>query len=261
MNFSKIGMSMAHGFFIFLMYLFFYIPIIVLIVFSFNDSAFPAPWTSFSLKWYYELYESVYLWNALYNSLIVSISATFLSLSMTLGFIFYNVHQRYLEVILPIFYINLIIPEVVLAVGLLSLFTFFAIPLGIPTLIVSHTILGLGYAIPVVYSRFKELDPCWAEASLDLGASHIQTFFKVTVPLLIPALVTSGLLIFIISFDDFVLSYFCAGSSSETLSLHILSMLRTGVSPVVNALSTLLILLSSLLVFVYCFFSVRVRVP
>jgi ABC-type spermidine/putrescine transport system permease subunit II len=120
--------------------------------------------------------------------------------------------------------------------------------------------LGLGFVVPLVYARFLELDPTLTEASLALGATPIQTFFKVTLPLLTPSLIATSLLVFIISFDDFILSYFCAGSSSQTLSLYILSMLRSGVSPVVNALSAVLLFLSSLLVFVFFSLKTRVRI-
>jgi spermidine/putrescine transport system permease protein len=124
-------------------------------------------------------------------------------------------------------------------------------------LILAHSVLGLGFVIPIVYARFLELDYRMTEASLVLGATPFQTFFKVTLPLLRPSLIATGLLVFIISFDDFILSYFCAGSSSQTLSLYILSMLRSGISPIVNALSAVLLLLSSLLVFF--FFSLKTR--
>ncbi|MBI3236257.1 MAG: ABC transporter permease subunit [Chlamydiales bacterium] len=149
------------------------------------------------------------------------------------------------------------IPETVLAVSLLGFFSLFSIPLGLLTLILAHSVLGLGFVIPIVYARFVELDARMTEASLVLGATPFQTFFKVTLPLMRPSLITTGLLVFIISFDDFILSYFCAGSSSQTLSLYILSMLRSGISPVVNALSAVLLLLSSALVFL--FFSLKTR--
>ena len=144
-----------------------------------------------------------------------------------------------------------------LAVALLGFFTYIAVPLGIGTLIVAHTVLGLGFVIPIVYVRYGELDPKLFEASLVLGASEFQTFWKITLPLLRPALLSTALLVFILSFDDFILSYFCAGTDAQTLSLYILSMLRAGVSPIVNALSALLLALSSLLVLI--FFSLRTR--
>ena len=144
-----------------------------------------------------------------------------------------------------------------LAISLLSYFTLFKIELGMPTLIVAHTVLGLGFVIPILYTRYLQLDHRLTEASEVLGASPFQTFYKITLPLLRPTLLATGLLIFILSFDDFILSYFCAGTKIQTLSLYLLSMLRSGISPVVNALSTILLFFSAL--FVMFFFSPKVR--
>jgi len=238
-------------------YLFLYIPIVVLLIFSFNSEKFPAPWTEFTFKWYVELFHSPYLWEAFQNSLIVAVFSTLLSLSMGVFLLYYAAQGGRVGKILPFFYGNLVIPETVLAVSLLSFFSLLSIPLGLVTLILAHTVLGLGFVIPIVYARFCELDEQLVEASLVLGATQLQTFFKVTLPFLRPSLLAAGLLVFIISFDDFILSYFCAGSASQTLSLYILSMLRSGVSPIVNALSAVLLALSSLLVLI--FFSLKTK--
>ena len=239
-------------------YLFLYVPIIVLFVFSFNTDHFPAPWRAFTLKWYRELFSSTYLWKAFGNSLIVASFATLISLFAGVGLIFYAAQGGRIGKFLGMFYGNLIIPETVLAVSLLSFFTMIKIPLGLTTLILAHSVLGLGFVIPIVYARYCELDDTLHEASLDLGATPLQSFFKVTLPMLRPTLITTALLVFILSFDDFILSYFCAGSTAQTLSLYILSMIRTGVSPVVNALSSVLLFLSSLLVLL--FFSIKTKV-
>jgi spermidine/putrescine transport system permease protein len=238
-------------------YLFLYVPLIVLLVFSFNTEGFPSPWKGFTWKWYVELFHSTHLWGAFCNSLIVAFFSTFISITMGVFLIFYAAQGGRIGKFLVLFYGNLVIPETVLAVSLLGFFSLASIPLGLATLILAHTVLGLGFVIPIVYARFLELDLRMTEASLVLGATPVQTFFKVTLPLLRPSLIATGLLVFIISFDDFILSYFCAGSSSQTLSLYILSMLRSGISPVVNALSAVLLLLSSLLVFF--FFSLKTR--
>ncbi len=238
-------------------YLFLYVPIIVLLVFSFNTEGFPSPWKGFTLQWYHELFQSVHLWKAFSNSLIIAFFSTMISLAIGVLLIFYAAQGGRVGKYLVLFYGNLVIPETVLAVSLLGFFSLISIPLGLTTLILAHTVLGLGFVVPLVYARFLELDYRLTEASLVLGATPIQTFFKVTLPLLSPSLIATSLLVFIISFDDFILSYFCAGSSSQTLSLYILSMLRSGVSPVVNALSAILLLLSSLLVLL--FFSVKSR--
>ncbi len=238
-------------------YLFLYLPIVVLLVFSFNSEGFPSPWKEFTWKWYIELFQSEPLWDSFYNSLIVATCSTLLSLTMGVFLIFYAAQGGRIGSFLNLFYGNIIVPETVLAVSLLAFFGLVAIPLGLTTLILAHTVLGLGLVIPICYARFLELDHRMTEASLVLGATPIQTFFKVTLPNLRPALIAGGLLIFIVSFDDFILSYFCAGSASQTLSLYILSMLRSGISPIVNALSAVLLVLSCL--FVLILFSLKSR--
>lgn len=240
-------------------YLFLYVPLIVLLVFSFNTEGFPSPWKGFTLKWYHELFHSSHLWASFLNSAIVAVCSTGISLTMGVFLIFYAAQGGRVGNFLNLFYGNLVIPETVLAVGLLGFFTFISIPLGLITLVLAHSVLGLGFVIPIVYARFLELDHRMTEASLVLGATPIQTFFKVTLPLLRPALIVTGLLVFVISFDDFILSYFCAGSTSQTLSLYILSMLRSGVSPVVNALSAVLLLFSTLLVLLFFTISQKSR--
>ncbi len=243
--------------FVSMSYMFLYVPIGVLIIFSFNSERFPAPWSAFTLKWYHELFHSKELWKAFVHSLFVASISTCISLAMGVFVIFFRSQGGQLKKSLPLFYGNLIIPETVLAISLLSYFTFFKIPLGLTTLIIAHTVLGLGFVIPILYTRYLQLDTRLHEASEVLGAGAKQTFFKITLPLLKPTLTATGLLIFILSFDDFILSYFCAGTSVQTLSLYLLGMLRVGISPIVNALSALLLLLSSVLVMI--FFSSKLR--
>lgn len=241
-------------------YSFLYIPILVLIIFSFSSGRFPAPWSGFTWQWYQELWASTHIWAALYNSLLVATCATILSVTMGILLIYYCMRYASAQRFIAGFYTNLVIPEVVLAVGLLSFFTFFSVPLGLRTLIIAHTVLGVGYVVPILFIRYQSLDEGLIESSLDLGATTTQTFVKIVLPLLRPAILTAALLTFIISFDDFVLSYFCAGNSAQTLSLYILAMLRSGISPVVNALSTLLLVISSVLVLIFCSLSVRIRI-
>lgn len=255
----KIG-KISNLLFIACIYLFLWVPIIVLLVFSFNTEGYPSPWTGFTWKWYRELIDSIYLWKAFGNSLLVAICSTFLSVAMGTFLIFYAAQGGKVGRFLSLFYGNIVIPETVLAVSLLTFFSLLSIPLGLATLIVGHTVLGLGFVVPLVYARFLELDYRITEASLVLGATPIQTFFKVTLPQLRPALITSALLVFIISFDDFILTYFTAGSSVQTLSLYILAMIRAGVSPVVNALSAVLLFISSVLVILFFQLKTRSRI-
>ena len=235
-----------------LSYLFLYLPILILIIFSFNTTTFPSPWEKFTLKWYRELFHSSALWSAFAYSLIVALMSTSLSLLMGILLIFFRAQGGRMQKALPLFYGNLVIPETMLAMSLLSYFTLFKIQLGLPTLIVAHTVLGLGFVIPMLYTRYLQLDKRLTEASEVLGATSLQTFIKITLPLLKPTLLASGLIIFVLSFDDFILSYFCAGTSVQTLSLYLLSMFRFGICPIVNALSTLLLVLNALMVMLFC---------
>jgi spermidine/putrescine transport system permease protein len=258
---SSIKSKIATALYVGLFYLFLYIPISVLILFSFNKDPLPAPWSGFTLLWYKQLwYGSHELWAALYNSFVVASVTTALSLVMAMALVVAAVQHERVKRVLALFYANLIVPEIVLAVGLLSLFTLFSIPLGKITLVAAHTVLGLGYAVPILYVRYQELDYRLFEASLDLGATPAQTLRLITLPLLRPALLVAGLLVFIISFDDFVLSYFCTGPTAQTLPVYILSLLRGGVSPVVNALSTGLLVISSILVIFFCSLAIRMKV-
>ncbi len=258
MNFFK-SLFPRYGSFLFitLIYLFFYIPIAVLITFSFNKTSFPSPWSGFTLNWYVKLFHSTELWRSFFNSMFVAICSTCLSLCLSLLLIFFRACGGNIRKAIPLFYGNLMIPETVLAVSLLSYFTFFNIPLGLTTIIIAHSIIGLGFAAPIMYSRYLNISADLKEASLTLGANSYQTFFKITVPLLKPTMIATGLLIFILSFDDFILTYFLAGTSVQTLSLYLISMIRAGISPVVNALSGILLLFSTALVIF--FFSPKLR--
>lgn len=231
-------------------YLFLYIPIIILVVFSFNDSDVPFSWEGFSLKWYYALWHSDQMWYAFKNSMIVAFSSVILSITLGLLFVFYSWRTALRHFFIG-FYASLATPEIVLAVGLLSLFVLLRIPLSITTLIVGHTLIGLGYVIPILQSRFDELDKKYMEAALDLGANEKQALIKVIIPLLLPSILAAALLVFVLSLDDFLISFFCTGGSVQTLPIYIFVSIRSGATPVINALSTLLLVVSSALVLMF----------
>lgn len=235
-----------------------YIPILVFFVFSFNNAPFPSPWAGFTLGWYRALLQESQIWTVFGNSLMVAVSAVVLSSVMGIFLVFYAIYRGgRMKNLMTSFYGNVLVPEIVLSVGLLGFFSMFNVPLGFVTLVIAHTVLGLGYVVPLVYSRYTELDFRLTEAAQDLGATPLQTFFTVTIPLLRSAWMGAAILVFILSFDDFVFAYFCTGTTFQTLPLYILSMLRVGVSPIVNALSTILLVLSALLVIIYSSFKVR----
>lgn len=237
-------------------YIFLYVPIVVLVVFSFNDSLFANEWHGFTLDWYCKLLDNPGLLLALKNSLIVSVSSVFLSLTLSLLCVYYT-PRAVLKKILYMFYANIIVPEIVLAVGLISFFIICKVPLGLPTLIATHTVIGLGYAVPIIHTQFNELGNKFFEAARDLGATHTQVLFTVMLPLLIPALFAAGLLVFIVSLDDFIISFFCAGARTQTLPLYIFAVIRSGATPEINALSTLLLCVSSLLVLLFSLLQVK----
>jgi spermidine/putrescine transport system permease protein len=236
-------------------FLFLYIPIVVLIIFSFNASTLPYEWGGFTTAWYTQLFASKEAWSALNNSLIVACMSVLLSVTMAVLVVYYG-SERYGRYF-PLFYGTLVIPEIVMAVGILGFFSLFSVTLGFSTLIAGHTLLGLGYAVPIIHARFAELEKHLTEASLDLGATRAQTFFRIILPLLTPSLFVASLLIFVLSLDDFLIAFFCAGAETQTLPLYIFSVVRSGGSPIVNALSMIMILIGSLLIFLMAILQAR----
>jgi spermidine/putrescine transport system permease protein len=241
-------------FFVSTVYLFLYLPIGILILLSFNKNIHFV-WQGFSLKWYHELFQSVEVWDALYNSVIVATAAVFLSLLMGTLLVFYT--KEKIRKIHVLFYGTLAAPEIVLAVGLLSIFVYFGVSLGLVSLIVGHTLLGLGYVVPMLYARMQEMDEALIEAAMDLGATQNYTLYTVVLPFLSPTMIGAGLLVFITSFDDFVFSFFCSGASAQTLPIYIFSVIRSGATPMINALSTIMLCVSCLLVILFSLFTLR----
>jgi len=248
---SRFGLPL----FVAAMYSFLYLPIFILIIFSFNDSPTIFRWQGFSLHWYYEVFQDSLMWDALYNSIIVALSSVIVTLALSLTVVYFG--ARMLKKSIGLFYGALIVPEIVIAVGLLSIFSFYYVPRGYTTLIAGHTVLGLGYAVPILYSRFKELNVQLTEASLDLGATITQTFFKVILPMLSPALLAAALLVFIVSLDDFIIAFFCSSSTTQTLPLYIFSVIRAGASQLVSALSVIFLLAGSLFVLLLSYTRIR----
>ncbi len=237
-------------------YFFLYIPIIILVLLSFNESPYFYVWQGFSLKWYHTLFDSVEVWSALQNSIIIAVSSMLLSLSLGILLVFYA-KRSLLKKISFLFYGTFAAPEIVLAVGLLSVFIYFSVPLGLLTVIAGHTLIGLGYVVPLIYSRMQEMDDALIEAAMDLGATYTQALYSVVLPFFKPTLIGAGLLVFIISFDDFIVAFFCSGATAQTLPLYIFSVLRSGATPMINALSTILLCISSLFVLLFSLFTLR----
>ena len=233
---------------LFILYFFLYLPLTLLVIYSFNSSPIPAPLNSFTLHWYKELFKNTEVWHSFFNSMIVAISSSAICLIFSLLLIYYKTIGGRIKRIIPLFYGNLMIPDTVLAIALISFFSIVKIPLGLTAIIIGHSVLGLGLSIPLIYLRFKDLNISLLEASAALGASSLTTFKRIVLPFMMPALLAAGLMIFILSFDDFILSYFCAGASAQTLSLFLVSSLRFGISPIINALTAFVIVFTTILV-------------
>ncbi len=233
-------------------YIFLYAPIVLLIIFSFNDSRFAsAKWAGFSLRWYGELFHNEAIGIALKNSLIISISATFIS--VIFGTMVALAMERYSFkgqlVFDSLLYLPIIIPDIAMAVMLLLFFVLVKLPLGRYTVIISHIAFDISFVAIVVRARLSQLDRSLEEAAQDLYANHWETFRRVTLPLLMPGILGGALLAFTLSLDDFVITFFTSGPGATTLPLRIYSMVKLGVTPEINALSSIMLFSSILLVF------------
>lgn len=233
-----------------LMYAFLYLPILTLIVFSFNNSKSGIVWQGFTLKWYAKLFQDASLAVALENSLLIAVMTTVASTVIgTMAALAMHKYQfRGKAIWSGIVYIPVIIPEIVVGVSLLSFFALLKVTLGIGTITVAHIAFCVSYVIIVVQTRLHGFDSSLEEASMDLGAGRYKTFFYVTLPVIAPGIISSALLCFTLSIDDFVITFFTQGPNSTTLPVKIYSMVKFGVSPVVNAISTLFLLVTAVAV-------------
>ena len=234
-----------------LLFGFMYFPILVLAVYSFNDSRYSAGWKGFTWKWYQAFWNDSRILTALGNSLIVAFFAV--GIAAVLGTLMAVGLARYYfpgkRLYQGTAYLPLIIPDIAIAVATLVFLAAIAIPLSggliqlsLSTIIGAHVVFCLAYVAIVVSTRLTDLNPHLEEAALDLGATPTQAFIQVLLPELMPAIVSGCLLAFVLSLDDFLIASFTAGGGSSTLPMEIFSRIRTGVKPDINALSVVLIL-------------------
>jgi len=222
---------------------FLHLPLLVLEVFSFNESRFTV-WTGFSLKWFDAAFRDAQLAEATWNSLLIAFAATLAS--TTIGTLCaYGLWKRSSRAVSGTLYLSLVTPEIVMGVSLLAffqwLFRYVGMHLGMHTVIAAHTMFCIAYVVIVVSARLRSMDASLEEAALDLGATEWTTFRRVTLPLIFPAVAAAGLLAFTISFDDYVITSMVAGVDSETLPMVVYALARRGANPVVNAISTLIV--------------------
>lgn len=230
--------------------IFFYLPIFLLILNSFNESRFGGVWRGFSLKWYYQLFAEESVWKALRNSLVIGVAATLVS--SLLGTLAALALHRYRSMLQKahygLIYTPLVIPDVLMGISLLLFFVTIHLQLGLFTIFVAHTTFCLSYVTFVILARLQALDPALIEAAQDLGARDWQIFWRVKFPQLLPAIISGALLAFTLSVDDFVITFFVAGPGSTTLPIYIYSLMKFGSTPIINALSTVLILTTFVIV-------------
>lgn len=233
-------------------YSFLYLPILILILFSFNQSKINAVWTSFTLEWYGKLLQKGDIWEAAKNSLIVASLSTIIStmVGMLAAVAMYRFRIRVKLVLDSLVYLPIVIPEIVMGISLLAFFSLIKIPLGLMTLVAAHATFSIPFVIVVIRARLHGFDRSLEEAALDLGASEWQTFLKIILPNMMPGVLASALLSFTLSIDDVIISFFVAGPGSTTLPLRIFSMVKFGVSPEINALSTVMLIMTLTIVVV-----------
>jgi spermidine/putrescine transport system permease protein len=228
-----------------LVYLFLYFPLWLLVVYSFNDSRFGGEWQGWTFKWYAMILEDEALLSAVKNSLLIaSITAVIATLLGTAaGFALKKVRR---EILVAFIAAPLAAPEIFMGVSLLVFFIVINLTLGILSVTLAHIMFCIAYVALVVRAGLASQDESLVDSARDLGATPWQAFFRVTLPLLAPAIIAGALLSFTLSLDDFVITYFTSGAGATTLPVYIYSMIRVGITPEINAISTILMGLSFL---------------
>jgi spermidine/putrescine transport system permease protein len=222
---------------------FLYLPIVVLIINSFNSSRLGGNWGGWTLQWYLLLFEDEQIWYALKNSINVALASTLCStvLGTLTAFCLHLYRSRLQKFHSLLIYTLLIVPEVHMGISLMLFFIASSIPSGLVTIFIAHTTFSISYVTMVMLACFEDFDFALVEAAMDLGANWSSMLRKVFFPLLRPGLIASALLAFALSLDDFVITFFVAGPGATTLPLYIYSMTKFGSPPLINALSTLLL--------------------
>lgn len=240
-----------------LVFLFLYVPILAVVAFSFNSGEQTAVWQGFTFNWYAALFEDADLWRACRNSLMVAGAATLIAtvIGTATALAIERYRFRFRAALVRCLYLPIIIPDIVLAIALLSFYVQTRIPLGLTSLIIAHGVFNIAYVTIVVRARLQGYDNSVEDAALDLGATEWQTFWRITLPLIAPGIIGGALLAFTLSIDDFVITFFTAGVGWTTLSVHIYSLLKFGITPKINAISTMLLVNS--IVFILLFLRFR----
>jgi spermidine/putrescine transport system permease protein len=240
------------GMYAILVYLFLYLPIVILIVFSFNRERINAVWTGFTFDWYLKLFQDASILNAMLNSFIVASVSTMIATAIgtlaALGMSRYDFRgKRMFDAVL---HLPIVIPDIMMAIALLSFFVLIKATLGLYSIILAHVTFNIAFVAVVVRARLADFDRNLEYAAMDLGATPVRTFRHVTLPLIMPGIIAGALMAFTLSWDDFMIAFFTAGVGSTTLPLKVYSMIKFGVSPEVNAISTLMLFFSMAVVLI-----------
>ena len=235
-----------------LVYLFLYAPIAVLVIFSFNRSRLSGRWQGLTGEWYATLSTNQQIFNSLYNSLYIALVVTVVCVvfGTLAAMVFARSRLRGRAALEAVIYMPLLIPEIVMAVALVIFFSLLTLRLSLTTVIIAHSTFCISYVIIVVGARLAGMDRSVEEAAMDLGANEWRTFFRVTLPAAAPGILSAALLVFTTSFDDYLITSFVAGIRSTTLPLQIYSMLKRGITPEINAISTIILAATIPLVFI-----------
>ncbi len=237
-------------FYVFLVFVFMYAPIVVLMVYSFNDSrSSSAIWRGFTLDWYVKMLSDSQMMKSLQTTLIIAFSSSIIATIIgTLGAIgIHNMRKRTRNFIMNITYVPVLSPDIVIGISLMILFVFLRIPLGRYSLLLAHITFNIPYVIISVLPKLNQLDKNMYEAALDLGATPFYSYRKIILPEIMPGIVTGFLLALTLSIDDFVVSFFTSGAGASTLSIYIYSAVSKKYNPSINALSTIMFVVIFLL--------------
>jgi spermidine/putrescine transport system permease protein len=222
---------------------FLYIPIILLIIYSFNDSRIVSQWRGFTFKYYTKLFQNREILIALKNTLVVGILSVIISvgLGVTAALSLENLKFRGRTFFKSLIYLPLVLPDILMGVSLALFFSMLKIEMGFYTVLIAQITFCISYTIIVIQSRLEGFDLSLEEAAMDLGADKFQIFLKIKLPLMFPGIIAAGLLAFTLSIDDFVISYFTSGRGFNTLPVYVEGAIRRGTLTTINALSTLMI--------------------
>lgn len=227
-------------------YAFFYIPLLTLIVYSFNSAKFTTVWKGFTLDWYVRLFQNSQLLDAFFNSMTVAVVSSIIATVIgTLGAFAVN-RYRFAgrKVFFGLIHSVMMSPDIVMGISLLMLFVLMGVETGFMTLLLAHVTFCLPFVIVTVHARISGFDPAVVDAARDLGAREFEIFFRIILPMILPAVLAGWLLSFTLSLDDVIISFFVTGPEFEILPLKIYSMVRLGVKPEVNALCAILFLIT-----------------